>query len=94
MPPLNIVATTKYFLPPLDIVRHYQIFFQVPHFNSHGNTRQLGEDRPRLEGMFGEVGAASLARLLDKYEADFLMCGYNTTLAILRDILAGKTGGA
>ena len=44
--------------------------------------------------MFGEVGAASLARLLDKYEADFLMCGYNTTLAILRDILAGKTGGA
>ena len=77
----------KYFLPPLNI-------FQVPHFNSHGNTRLLGEDRPRLEGMFGEVGAASLARLLDKYEADFLMCGYNTTLAILRDILAGKTGGA
>ena len=54
----------------------------MPHFNSHGNTRLLGEDRPRLEGMFGEVGAASLARLLYTALLDWMEHFINTQLRL------------
>ena len=57
------------------------------HLNSRGANQKTKED---IEKLFEKTESKVLRNIIDKYYADFKVCGYVETLELLKNILKKK----
>ena len=56
---------------------------KVVHLNSRGANKKSKED---IKKLFQDIGRNSLNNIIEKYYADFKVCGYEETLDLLKNM--------